>query len=518
MTIKLTVESFLAGVRQSGLIEPDRLEKELETMRSQGVDFSEASSISDALIAREIITSWQAEKLLQGRHKGFLLGRYRLMSLLGKGEMSAVYLAEHIMMERRCAIKVLPANRVRDTSYLGRFHREARAVAALDHQNIVRAYDVDQQNEGGAEIHFLVMEYVAGVNLENRVENGEQLGIIEVVEYIRQAAEGLAHAHESGLVHRDIKPGNLLIDKKGTLKLLDLGLARFFNAEGEESLTIKHDEKVLGTADFLAPEQAIDSHSVDERADIYSLGCTLYFALTGHPPFTEGTLVQRLMAHQTKEAPSVKIDRPEVPDSLVKVLDKMMAKKKDDRYQTARLVADALAQWLLDNADTAWKKKNVNIVAQFGGLNELNSTKPTKSKSSAAPKLTDSGKMISPVRLTTGKSKSKKNKKSKKKEPVSTGLSSQQMDALKSEPVVPKTEPVKMNPFAAVKEAAKVETKPELASEVDSTVQSEPKSYTQRRLRLRNDSAKWVMPTVIALVVTAVVLAGFALYTFWLGL
>ncbi|HCS52845.1 MAG TPA: serine/threonine protein kinase, partial [Planctomycetaceae bacterium] len=211
------------------------------------------------------------------------------MNLLGRGEMSAVYMAEHIAMQRKCAIKVLPANRVKDTSYLGRFQREARAVATLDHPNIVRAYDVDQQNEGGAEIHFLVMEYVEGQSIEKLVNSKGPMPFVEIADIIRQAAEGLFHAHNAGLVHRDIKPGNLLVSQNGTVKLLDLGLARFFKEDGEESLTIKHDEKVLGTADYLAPEQAVDSHNVDQRGDIYSLGCTFYFALTGHPPFTDGT-------------------------------------------------------------------------------------------------------------------------------------------------------------------------------------------------------------------------------------
>jgi eukaryotic-like serine/threonine-protein kinase len=374
MTLKLTAASFLAGVKQSGLIEPDRVDSLLAELIEAGVDDNDSCAIAAAMVDRKVLTEWQSEKLLQGRHKGFILGRYRLLSLLGAGEMSAVYLAEHIMMERRCAIKVLPANKVQDTSYLGRFHREARAVAAMNHVNIVRAYDVDKQTESGTDIHFLVMEYVEGRNVEQVVKDQGPLDYITAVDTVRQAADGLGHAHQLGMVHRDVKPGNLLIDNQGIVKLLDLGLARFFKTTDEESLTIKHDEKVLGTADYLAPEQAVDSHQVDARADIYSLGCTMYFALTGHPPFTDGTLVQRLLAHQTKTPPSVSYERPDIDPTLLAILDKMMAKKTSDRYQSAAEVSEALARWLIEHAPSAWKQKHLMLVASLCGADAVNAT------------------------------------------------------------------------------------------------------------------------------------------------
>ncbi|MFG0332076.1 MAG: serine/threonine-protein kinase, partial [Maioricimonas sp. JB049] len=368
MALKLTAESFLTGVRQSGLVPTKRLDAALADCTRSGVDMHDAPAIAEALIQRSALTGWQAEKLLQGKFKGFVLGRYRLQNLLGRGEMSSVYLAEHVRMKRRCAIKVLPAARVRDTSYLGRFYREAEAVATLDHPNIVRAYDVDDEVEAGTEIHFLVMEYVEGVSLEKLLEEKREFPIIEAVDYIRQAAEGLAHAHENGLIHRDIKPGNLLINRQGVVKLLDLGLARFFKSEEEESLTIKHDEKVLGTADYLAPEQAVDSHAVDERADIYSLGCTLYFALAGHPPFTDGTLVQRLLAHQTKAPTPITKLRPDVPEGIARILAKMMQKRKEDRFASTRDVADALGRWLTAHGGRAWRLKHPELLARFAEI------------------------------------------------------------------------------------------------------------------------------------------------------
>lgn len=370
MSLKLSASSFLSCVKKSGLIESHRVDALLQEFQQQGIDCSDSKAIATALIESRELTHWQAEKLLQGRHMGFILGRYKVLSLLGAGEMSSVYLAEHVMMERKCAIKVLPANKVQDTSYLERFRREALAVASMDHANIVRAYDVDKKTESGTDIYFLVMEFVEGRNLEQMVKDQGPLELVAAVDYIRQAADGLAHAHQLQMVHRDVKPGNLLVDSTGCVKVLDLGLARFFKSSHEESLTIKHDEKVLGTADYLAPEQAVDSHRVDARADIYSLGCTLYFALTGHPPFTDGTLVQRLLAHQTKNPPSVRHERKDIDDELLAILDKMMAKKCADRFQSAAELSEALARWMIKHAPAAWKRKHLSLVALLGSAEE----------------------------------------------------------------------------------------------------------------------------------------------------
>ncbi|ADG68008.1 Serine/threonine protein kinase-related protein [Planctopirus limnophila DSM 3776] len=346
MPAKLSSESFLATVRRSGLIEDDRLNILYAEYAERLNGEADSTDLAQFLVNRNAVTAWQGEKLLQGKHKGFFLGKYRLLSLLGRGGMSSVYLAEHIVMRRRCAIKVLPQKRVSDTSYLGRFHREAQAVASLDHPNIVRAYDVDHQADRDTDIHFLVMEFVDGQSLQELVLKSGQVPFADAADYIRQAALGLSHAHGAGLVHRDIKPGNLLVDHTGVVKVLDLGLARFFSDTGDDALTIQHDEKVLGTADYLAPEQALDSHSVDARADIYSLGCTLYFLLTGSPPFTEGTLAQRLMAHQTKQPPSIESKRPDVPVELAAIVRKMMAKSPGDRPASAMAVAETLENWL----------------------------------------------------------------------------------------------------------------------------------------------------------------------------
>jgi eukaryotic-like serine/threonine-protein kinase len=341
---KPKVDAFLDLVRRSGLVEKDRLNALLLELKREagGHSITDTDFVADRIVQAELLTRWQADRLLEGRHKGFFLGKYKLLGLLGTGGMSSVYLAEHVLMQRRVAIKVLPKNRVGDTSYLARFHREARAAATLDHRNIVRAYDVD--NEGG--VHYMVMEYIDGRDLQHIVQEDGPLDYMAVADYIRQAAEGLAHAHEAGLIHRDVKPANMLVDQKNVIKLLDLGLARFTDEE-VASLTVQFDENVLGTADYLAPEQALDSHGVDLRADIYGLGCSMYFLLTGHPPFVGGTLPQRLMMHQKDQPPNILLDRGDAPPDLVAICMKMMAKKPGQRYQTADEAAKALVQWLV---------------------------------------------------------------------------------------------------------------------------------------------------------------------------
>ena len=240
---KPKVDAFLDLVRRSGLVEKDRLNAVLLELKDSPAanPITDTDFVADRLVQAGLITRWQADKLLEGRHKGFFLGKYKLLGHLGTGGMSSVYLAEHVLMQRRVAIKVLPKNRVEDTSYLARFHREAQAAAALDHRNIVRAYDVD--NDG--DIHYLVMEYVEGRDLQHIVKEDGPLSYVAAAEYIRQAAEGLAHAHQAGLIHRDVKPANLLVDQKNVVKVLDLGLARFTD-EDQASLTVAYRRERAG--------------------------------------------------------------------------------------------------------------------------------------------------------------------------------------------------------------------------------------------------------------------------------
>ena len=338
-----TLPDFLKVLRASGLVAEERLAPVLEPWRNELGPVPEG--LTSALVEGELLTPWQLDQLRKGKSKGFTLGKYRLLRLLGAGGMSSVYLAENPTLRQRVAIKVLPIKRVDQSSYLARFEREAQVAYRLSHHNIARAFDL----ETSGNVHFIVMEYIEGTDLYGKVKEEGPLDVRDAADYVRQAAVGLHYAHEEGLVHRDIKPANLMLDKRGTVKILDLGLALDDDDESA-SLTREHDEKVLGTADYLAPEQARDSHKADRRSDIYSLGCTLYYLLVGHAPFAKGTLAERIRAHMNDPAPNPRDARPDLPPALAELYFRMLEKHPDARPQTAREVADALDAWLASSA------------------------------------------------------------------------------------------------------------------------------------------------------------------------
>ncbi len=299
---------------------------------------------ADAMIRDGLITYFQAEQFLLGKWRGFTIGKYKLLERVGVGGMGQVFLCEHMFMKRRIAIKVLPPAKAEQPAALGRFYREARAAGSLEHPNIVRTYDIDQDGN----LHFIVMEYVNGPNLLEIVKKFGPTDIARCVNYIHQVANGLEYAFRAGIIHRDVKPGNILIDRQGNAKILDMGLARFYN-DHSDNLTVKYDDKiVLGTADYVAPEQVANSHNADIRADIYALGASLYFMLAGHPPFPSGTVSQKLLWHRTKDPTPIRQIRPEVPEGLALVVAKMMAKDPAHRYQTPAEVAAELAKWESD--------------------------------------------------------------------------------------------------------------------------------------------------------------------------
>ncbi|NDC54472.1 MAG: serine/threonine protein kinase [Planctomycetia bacterium] len=334
-----SLPEFLKLLRASGLVSEDRLSPLVEPWRAETGPVPEA--LVAALVDAEALTPWQIEQLRRGKSKGFMLGKYRLLRLLGAGGMSSVYLAENPTLRQKVAIKVLPIKRVEQSSYLARFEREAQVAYRLSHHNIARAFDL----ETAGAVHFIVMEYIEGTDLHAKVKQEGVLEVRDAADFIRQAAVGLHYAHEEGLVHRDIKPANLMLDKRGTVKILDLGLA-LDDDEEEASLTREHDEKVLGTADYLAPEQARDSHKADRRSDVYSLGCSLYYLLVGRAPFAKGSLAERIRAHMNEPAPNPLDARPDVPPALAELYFRMLEKHPEARPQTALEVADALETWL----------------------------------------------------------------------------------------------------------------------------------------------------------------------------
>jgi serine/threonine protein kinase len=343
MPVPSTIEDFLEVSNRSGVLDKQGANDYLDRLRSTAGLPDTPARLAQLMVRDGLLTTFQAKQFLKGKWRNFVItGKYVLLEQLGVGGMGTVFLCEHRTMRRHVALKVLPPGRAGDAVGLERFYREARAVATLNHPNIVKAYDIDRDGQ----LHFLVMEYVDGSSLQQMVDRVGPVAIDRACHYISQSAEALQHAHETaGLVHRDIKPANILVDRTGMVKVLDMGLARFFRDE-DDDLTRKNDnQSVLGTADFIAPEQAVDSHNADIRADIYGLGVTFYFLLSGRTPFPDGTMAQKLLWHQVREPDPITDFRPEVPEELAAVIRTMMAKDPADRYQTPGEVVEALLPW-----------------------------------------------------------------------------------------------------------------------------------------------------------------------------
>jgi len=306
--------------------------------------------IARQLIDRDLLTSYQANKILTGDAQSLSIGPYVILERLGEGGMGRVYKARHQRLHKIVALKVIRSERLDNPVAIRRFYREIESVSKLSHQNIVWAFDADQAGEN----HFFAMQYVPGRDMARMVKQGGPLDVQQAAEFFRQAALGLQHIHEHGMVHRDIKPSNLLIVEPkttgdsnsssqkltATVKIVDLGLTR--GPENDERSRLTQMGTTMGTVDYMSPEQARASHDVDIRSDIYSLGCSLYFALTGRPPFIAESPVEKMMAHQMDQPTPIDQLRPEVPPVLGAIVRRMMAKKSADRFQTPQEVADAL--------------------------------------------------------------------------------------------------------------------------------------------------------------------------------
>ncbi len=298
--------------------------------------------------------------------------RYRLLELLGSGGMGSVYRAEHRRMERQVALKVMSPALMDRPEMVERFHREVKAAALLSHPNIVTAYDADQ----AADTHFLIMEFVEGISLAQKVKQDGPLPVPQACACARQAALGLQHAFERGMVHRDVKPHNLMLTPAGQVKVLDFGLARLMREttsaraesgpatpEAPSHAALTATGALMGTADFIAPEQAMNSSAADARADIYSLGCTLYYLLAGHAPFPEGTALDKLTAHCERQPKPLTELRRDIPQALARVVERMMAKDPARRYSTPAEVAEALAPFLPGGRSSRGRTRRLVAVA-----------------------------------------------------------------------------------------------------------------------------------------------------------
>jgi serine/threonine protein kinase len=335
-------DQFVACLQQSQLVEEERLAAWLRAAGAEGSGGQSPEQLAGRLVQDGLLTDFQARQLLRSRWQGFLLGgKYRILEEIGSGGMGQVLLCEHTRLHVPVAVKVLPPNKSADPVVLERFHREARAALTLSHPHLVRAFDID---EDGAFV-FIVMEFVHGRSLLALVQEKGPLPVPFAAACVRQAALGLEYACLHGLVHRDVKPGNILLDRYGTIKILDLGLARFFHDARDQLTREQAGGSILGTADYMAPEQALDSHKATIQSDVYSLGATFYFLLAGQAPFADGSVAQKMLAHQVRQPPPLGTWRDDVPPEVEEVVRRMMAKDPQERYSRPREVFQALEPW-----------------------------------------------------------------------------------------------------------------------------------------------------------------------------
>lgn len=308
------------------------LSEDVEALASH-TNSHDSESFARELVADGKLTVFQARALLFGRWKGLVLGNYVVLDKLGQGGMGNVFKAKHRRMRRIVCLKVLRAAGRKSPTIMERFRREARTVAALKHPNFVVAHDAGD-TEG---IPFLVMEFIEGQDLSKLVQDTGPLNVQVAIETIRQAADALEYAHGAGVIHRDVKPHNLIPGEGGMIKILDMGLARFdaYMEQGQDATrhaTMTNSGVVMGTVDYMSPEQAVNSRNASEKSDIYSLGCTLFFLLTGKTVFAGDTLMEKLVAHREQSPPKLRDQNEDVSFGLEAVFQKMVAKHPDDRY------------------------------------------------------------------------------------------------------------------------------------------------------------------------------------------
>jgi tRNA A-37 threonylcarbamoyl transferase component Bud32 len=337
------VATFLAQLRQARILD----ESQLADAERLGQAAARPAEVAAELVRRGWLTTYQANQVARGGGAELVLGSYLVLEPLARGGMGRVVKARHRYLHQLRALKLIRHDPRDGADTVQRFQREVRLLAELRHPHIVQAYDAGNLGD----VWFLAMELLDGIDLDKLVRQRGALPVGQACAYTRQAALGLQHAHEHGLVHRDVKPSNLFLTSEG-IKLLDLGLARAQAAgDGTQPGELTRANTVMGTPDYLSPEQAWDPRRADARSDLYSLGCTLYFLLTGRPPFPEGTLTQKLLSHQTVEPPPVETLAPSVPPALAALLRRLVAKSPQQRPASAALVARELATLVGTTAD-----------------------------------------------------------------------------------------------------------------------------------------------------------------------
>ncbi len=346
-----TPEHLFQALRASGQHTSDKLAV-LDAIPAEAK--ADPVSLADRLWTAQLLTAYQTRKVRLNRLSEILFGDYLVLDKIGEGGMGKVFKAIQCKTGKLVALKVVRAHLMANKTVVGRYRREAAAAAKLNHPNIVSLLDADEAQGR----YFLAMEFVYGSDLARMVKEFGPLPFPEAAEYVRQGALGLQHAHDHDLIHRDIKPSNMLVsgeralpgtDGVAVVRILDMGLVRSLIDDNDAANTeLTRDGTVVGTPDYMAPEQAKNSSTVDRRADVYSLGCTLYYLLSGKPPFPDGTPIDKLLRHQLDPPPEIRKQRPDVPDEMMRAMLKMMAKRPEDRIPTAGEVAKALAPFTAD--------------------------------------------------------------------------------------------------------------------------------------------------------------------------
>ncbi|HEX4132581.1 MAG TPA: SUMF1/EgtB/PvdO family nonheme iron enzyme [Pirellulales bacterium] len=352
------LEVLVKQLEDSGIVTSGQLKDFLPP----AAEPKDADELARELIKRNHLTKFQAQQLLAGKGKALFLGNYTITDRIGAGGMGQVFKAQHRRMKRVVAIKMLPPAMVKDAAALARFAREVEAAARLEHTNIVAAHDADESHG----VHFLVMQFVDGSDLSALVKRNGPFPIDKAINYITQAARGLEYAHRNGVVHRDIKPANLLLGFDGTVKILDMGLARIEQAEGVAAGELTGTGAVMGTVDYMSPEQAMNTKHADARADIYSLGCSLYYLVVAKPTFGGDTVVEKILAHREQPIPRLGDAQPGVPEEIEAIFRKMAAKKAADRYQT---MSEVLAD--LEACQGALRGESTAVLSSPGKTVEL---------------------------------------------------------------------------------------------------------------------------------------------------